>query len=190
MKPMIFFTRVLPISFCTAILLVNFQNCAKPNALTSTGQDVASNPSTSVGGGNPGDIFQPSTPTPNNGGGGFERNAPDCMHIKTELAKPVASDETDEAMYLVKVTLINHTKNPKGGTSSSIVPFYAGKIIFAHNNGLNYEYDFKVAQELAVKEAEYIVPASVYNGVVASGLSGVFTGRLYENLPVPYCASK
>ena len=191
---MIFFTRVLPISFCTAILLVNFQNCAKPNALTSSGQTVASNPSTSVGGGsNPGDIFQPSTPTPNNGGGGFERNAPDCMRINTQLATPVASDEekpSDEIMYSVKVTLINYTRNPKGGYSQSFVPFYQGQLIFAHNNGYDYKYEFQTAPEFAVKEAEFLVPASVYKGVLVSGLTGFFTGRKFDYMPVQMCADK
>lgn len=201
MKPIIFFKRVLPISFFTAVLLINFQNCAKPSALSGEGQTVASSPSTpSSGGGavtSPSDVFQPATQPSNGGGGILAGFVPTCLKITNvkEIDLGYRSNGVSrDPVYIVKLSLysIYFDRFAKGGGAErfSIINFTSGVLIFKHKDGNSYEFDYAVSNPaFPVTEAEFMVPASIYSEVDGSSpnVSGFFSGAKYENMPLPYC---
>lgn len=177
-------------------------------ALTSTGQDVASNPSTSVGGGNmPADVFQPSTPTPNTGGGSMPGGLPTCIRFENvaELNEDVETAEGDDLLSVkvvaLRVYFDKFAKNGQGAYKSYKIPFASGRLILTHRNGESSIFNFETADPRvqSVKEAEYLIPKNVYLEVVgrSSAVNGIFSSPTadddivpYQNRNLPYCTNK
>ena len=195
MKSLIFFTRVIPISFFTAILLINFQNCAKPNALSGEGQTVVSNPNnlpSSSGPATADGIFQPATQVPPNGLGSNQPQAPSCLII-SDARQLVGSGKSklNDPLLLVTVQLRRYylDKNGKIKTDSNPVTFNSGQLFFQQQN-ISYEYNFAAPEQLEVKEAEFIVPYSVYEGMGKPIVTGYFDGNRYDPIFIEYCNSE
>lgn len=157
-------------------------------ALTSTGQDVVSNPSTSTGGGAnlPADIFQPSTPTPNGGGGSLPGGMPTCFKI--DRTSDIADDQENVIVYiqLKRKYFDKLAKNGLGAWKYASVTFSSGQLILTHSDGDSSVYNFNTGSRDRnddVLEAPYIVPADIYAQVVnkPSAVNGFFTSPIYED---------
>ena len=164
--------------------------------MSGEGTVVASNPSTpSTGGGvNPADAFQPATQPSNGGGGILAGYIPTCLKIENvrSLSQGGSRSGSKDILYSVKISLYRIFYDPGaykgkgGGYRSSVITFNNGALTFEHKNGSRYEFDFALdTSDDYVKEAEFLIPASVYS----EAITGVFTGHRYTDKYLPYCAT-
>ena len=182
-------SRVIPVSLAVAFLLLQFQNCAKPAGLTNDIQSSGSNPS--------GDTidFSSGTPdlpiasvNPGNGGSFNPNDVPNCFEISG------AGDEYDfsdpDKYTTLKIRTVEILTDPENRkkTRKNYLDISHATIAFENDGQYYYFSDVKNTPE-NYREAAFI---SVPNVMLKKGnkISGVFTGKLFQNLLLNVCGSK